>query len=338
MGVRTAIFIGLLAGASSVQADDAKRWNFAEMHMGVPFRISVYGSDKVAANTAVAKAYKRIAELNQIFSDYESDSEVSRLRSHEVGVAVAVSNDLHVLLQRALNISRETSGAFDVTVGPLVRQWRRARRRKRLPEKELLAKALRQSGYERVKLDRGAVTFSVEGMRLDFGAIAKGYACDEALRVLREAGLVRALVDGGGDVVVGDAPPGRPGWRVRIESDEKVKSPGVVLLLKNQAVATSGDRYRFVDIDRVRYSHIVDPRTGKGLTTRLTVTAVAGNATDADAYASAVSVLGLEAGLRFAETKDAVECRIVDHSSTDARVSQSRGFQRLVAEPASSSK
>ena len=332
--MRTAFFIGLLAGTSLVQseasAQKAERLGYAEMHMGVPFRISVYGSDKVAANTAVAKAYKRIAALNQVFSDYEATSEVTELRKQPVGQPTTVSADMASLLARSLAVSRQTAGAFDVSCGPLVRQWRRARRRKRLPEPDLLKKALNQSGYQKLQLSGRELTFKTEGMRLDFGAIAKGYACDEALRILREAGLSSALIDGGGDIVVGDPPPGKPGWRVQIEADKQDKGAGLVLVLANQAVATSGDRYRFVEIDGVRYSHIVDPRTGTGLTSRLTVTVVAENATDADAFASAVSVLGNKKGLLLIQSMPKVACLVRDYSSPDVKTIASDDFSKLI--------
>ncbi|MFK7817954.1 MAG: FAD:protein FMN transferase [Planctomycetaceae bacterium] len=331
--MRTALVIGLLAGTSLVQSEasakKADRFSYTELHMGVPFRITVYGSDKVAANTAVAKAYKRIATLNQVFSDYESTSEVSRLRKLPAKEATTVSQDMASLIHRSLAVSRATDGAFDVTCGPLVRQWRRARRRKRLPEPELLQKALKQSGYQRIRLTNRELVFEETGMRLDFGAIAKGYACDEALRILREAGFRSALVDGGGDIVVGNPPPGKTAWRVQIEPDAKDKASGLILQLANQAVATSGDRYRFVEIDGVRYSHIVDPMTGTGLTSRLTVTVVAPNATDADAFASAVSVLGSKRGTEFIHSKPNAECLIRDYSKSDIRTTTSRGFAEL---------
>lgn len=335
MGFGTTLIAGLLVGTSLVQSggtpsDSRSRFRYVEMHMGVPFRISVYGSDEAAANKAAAEAFKRIATLNSVFSDYLDDSEVTRLRKHASRDPVPVSKDLALLLRRSLKISGETDGAFDVTVGPLVRLWRRARRRKQLPEKDLLAAAIASSGYKRCVLKDRSLSFKTDGMRLDFGAIAKGFACDEALRVLGENGFRSALIDGGGDIAVGDAPPEKPGWRIQIEPMTP-EEPVLTLVLKNQAVATSGDRYRFVEIDGKRYSHIVDPRTGMGLTSRLTVTVIANNATDADAYASAVSVLGLENGLRFASAKPGIECRILDYSRAKPEERHTSGFKRLAS-------
>ena len=172
--------------------------------------------------------------------------------------------------------------------------------------------------------------FKVDGMRLDFGAIAKGFACDEAITVLKKHGITSALVDGGGDICVSAAPPGKPGWRIQIEP-EKPGEPAPLLVLEDCAVATSGDRYRFVEIDGKRYSHIVDPRTGLGLTSRLTVTIVAPNATDADAVASAVSVLGVKDGLKFVESVKGLEGMVRDYSTDKPRSQSSTGFAKLVS-------
>ena len=167
-------------------------------------------------------------------------------------------------------------------------------------------------------------------MRLDFGAIAKGFACDEALKVLQKHGLRRALIDGGGDILVGEPPVGRTSWRIQVESEDKGEA-APLLILRNQAVATSGDRYRFVQIAGKKYSHIVDPRTGLGLTSRLTVTIVASNGTDADGLASAVSVLGVREGLRLVESLPNTECAIRDYSKDKVQVTRSTGFARHVS-------
>lgn len=307
-----------------------QRFDYAEPHMGVPFRISVYARSESAANKASKAAFKRIAALNETFSDYSTTSEVTRLRQYEPGQPTAVSKDFAKLLKLSLGYSKRTRGAFDVTVGPLVRQWRRARRRKQLPQADTLTNAKSQCGYGKVVLDGTRVRLAVEGMRLDFGAIAKGFACDEAIEVLRKNGVASALVDGGGDIRISAPPPGKAGWRIQIEP-EKPEEPAPVLVLKECAVATSGDRYRFVEIDGKRYSHIVDPRTGLGLTSRLMVTAVAPTATGADAMASAVSVLGAKNGLTVVESMKGTESLVRDYSGSTPMTRSSTGFHKLVS-------
>jgi thiamine biosynthesis lipoprotein len=209
-------------------------------------------------------------------------------------------------LEQSQRLSQLSDGAFDVTVGPVVRLWRRARRTGALPPADALTRAREAVGWQKLQLDarHRTVTLTAPNMQLDLGGIAKGYAADKALGVLKRHGITRALVAASGDIAVGDPPPGKPGWRVGVGSmdggDNKLAR---MLLLQNAAVSTSGDLEQFVEIDGKRYSHIVDPRTGVGLTKRLQVSIIARHATDTDALATAVSVLGVERGLKLVESR-----------------------------------
>jgi len=206
-------------------------------------------------------------------------------------------------------------------VGPLVALWREARRLGRLPDAAALERARRTCGMEKIVLDedRRRACLMAAGMRLDFGGIGKGLACDRASEVLRAAGIPRHLVEIGGDLVVGRAPPGGGGWRVSLGPE------GGIMVLERVAVATSGDTEVHLDIDGVRYSHIIDPRTGIGLTNRVRVTLLAPTGAWADALASAVSVLGVEKGKALVESLEGMEARI-------ERVLP-EGGRRLVATP-----
>jgi thiamine biosynthesis lipoprotein len=207
------------------------------------------------------------------------------------------------VLARARDISERSGGAFDVTVGPIVRLWRRARRQHEFPSADRLEEARQLVGYQMVRMDpkHRSVELLKPGMRLDLGGIAKGYAIDQALLELRKHGIPRALVDAGGDAGVGNPPPDRPGWRIGIARLEPETAPNRFLCLSNCGVATSGDTFQFVELGGRRYSHIVDPRTGIGLTDHSNVTVVAPDATTADALASAISVLGPEKGMQLVE-------------------------------------
>jgi thiamine biosynthesis lipoprotein len=293
---------------------DGERYEFMQKQMGVPFSITLYAPSEEAANDAARAAFARIKELNGILSDYEPESEMMRLcRNSGPGKPIKVSDDLWEILTRAQQLSRETQGAFDVTVGPVVRLWRKARRQKQLPPAVEIEAARALVDYRNVKLDEDAHTVELlkAGMQLDFGGIAKGYAADEALAVLRQRGLTRALVAGSGDIAVGDPPPGQPVWRVGIAPLGDTAPPSEFIGLKNAAVSTSGDAWQFVEIGGRRYSHIVDPRTGIGLTDRSSVTVVAPNDTAADALATAVSVQGPEAGIRLIEQMPGAAALIV---------------------------
>lgn len=303
--------------------------------MGVPFQITVYAADETTANAAMDSAFSRLRELNQTFSDYDPRSEARRLTKEITpGRAVPISPDMRRVLRESLEISRQTDGAFDVTVSPVVKLWRRSYRFKELPAAGDLKEALGKVGWRFVSVgaNEPTVTFARPGVELDFGGIAKGDACDQVLVVLKEQGLSRAMVEAGGDLACGDPPPGEAGWRIIVAGlDRPEGDEGDVLLLKNQGVATSGDAYQFLEVDGVRYSHIVDPKTGLGLTTHASVTVVAPTGSRADALASAVSVMGPERGRCLVETLPGVAMRMVTREACGKeRVVESRGFAGLV--------
>jgi len=234
-----------------------------------------------------------MAELNRIMSDYDPHSEVNRLGARPAGSAVAVSAELFDILQQSQQLAARSHGAFDVTLGPVVRLWREARRTRRLPTEAEHTAALRASGYTKLRLDavHRTATLLAPGMRLDLGGIAKGYAADAALAVLVQHGLPHAMVAASGDLALGAAPPGTPGWKVALAPFGSAAAEPTVIVAAHAGVSTSGDAEQFVEIGGVRYSHIVDPATALGLTVPVAVTVIARNATQADSLATAGSVL-----------------------------------------------
>ncbi|MBI3864876.1 MAG: FAD:protein FMN transferase [Planctomycetia bacterium] len=306
----------LLSAVSLGQTADRplERFEFSQIQMGMPFRVVVYARDEDSANAAASAAYARIKQLNGVMSDYEPESELMQLcRTAGSGQKVKVSRDLLTVLSRSLDLSKKSNGAFDVTVGPIVKLWRKARRTKTLPEPDELAAARRLVDYRQIRLDgqAGTVELGIPGMQLDLGGIGVGYAIDEALAVLAARGIRSALVDGSGDIGVSDAPPGQPGWRVGLAPLDADREPSRYLILKNGAVTTSGDAFQYVEVAGQRYSHIVDPSTGLGLTERSSVTVIALNCTVADSYTKAVSVLGQEQGLALIDATPGAAAIIV---------------------------
>jgi thiamine biosynthesis lipoprotein len=304
--------------------------------MGVPFRIVVWTATEAEAQAAANAAFTRLRHLDGLLSDYDPDSEVTRLCVRAGQGPQKVGDDLWRVLERAQGIAAASAGAFDITVGPLVELWRHARRTRRLPTPELLAAARARVGHQHLVLDRTARTADLRlpGMQLDLGGIAKGYAADEALAVLRKAGVPRALVAGEGDIVVGDPPPGTSGWRIAVAPLDAEATPNRHLVLSNAAVSTSGDAFQWVEIDGRRYAHVVDPRTGVGLGQRFSVTVVARDGMTADALATAIGVLGPERGLPllagFADSAALVE----EERDGQAVVSESPGFRAFEVVPA----
>jgi len=319
-------------GSAPSEGPTPARFAFTQVEMAVPVKVVLYAPDEAAATTAARAAFERIHALNAVLSDYDPESELSRVEQAAAGgEPVPVGDDLYGVLTRAQELARRSEGAFDVTVGPVVRVWRRARQRGGLPMARRLDPARELVGYELLRLDPDAktVTFGKPGMRLDFGGIAKGYAVDEALKLLDEHGITRALVDAGGDMALGDPPPDAPGWRIGVAPLEADGPPSRVLVLKNTAVATSGDLWQYVEIRGRRYSHIIDPRTGQALSERSSVTVVAPDGMTADGLASALSVLGPEKGLALADAMPGVAALIVRAPEGKVEVHESRRWKEL---------
>lgn len=268
--------------------------------MGVQVRVVVYALGEEKAAQACREAFRRMAELEDIFSDYRPTSELMRLCARAGGPPVPVSEELFFVLQRAQELAQSTQGAFDVTVGPFVRLWRRIRRGEPWPSEEEWQEARRRVGWWKMRLhpETRGVELTVPGMQLDLGGIAKGYILDQALAVLRREGVSCALIEAGGDIVVGDAPPGREGWRIEVAYAEPSWR---WVTLANAALSTSGDTEQFVEINGVRYSHIVDPRTGWGVSHRIAATVIAPDGITSDSLATALCVLG-EEGLPWVRT------------------------------------
>jgi len=303
MGWLTAAWlIGVGVAAAPADEPDLKRFQFTQVEMAVPIRIVLYSTDATTASSAARAAFARIHHLNAVLSDYDPQSELRRLCNTATGgEGIPVSDDLWRVLSHAQTLAERSEGAFDVTIGPVVRLWRRARRQRELPSSDRLRAARELVDYRLIQMNPqdGTVELLKPEMRLDLGGIAKGYAADEALAVLKKSGINRALIDAGGDIVLSAPPPGTSGWKIGVARLEADGPPSQVLSLADVAIATSGDTWQYVEIDGRRYSHIVDPRTGLGLTDHSSVTIIAPDGMTADALASAVSVLGPKQGLKL---------------------------------------
>lgn len=324
----------LVQAANPTQADEPRlaRFSFAEPHMGTQFQIILYAPDEAQAKKAADAAFRRIADLDAMMSDYKPESELMRLCKKAGGGPVEVSPELFFVLARGQEVSKLSDGAFDVTVGPLARIWRLARRSHQMPDPERVQDALKVVGYQNIRLDpaRRTVQLLRPGMQLDLGGIAKGYSGDEAQKLLKKHGVTRALVAAGGDIVVSGAPPETAGWLVGIAPLESLDGkPNRFLILENRAASTSGDAEQFVEIDGKRYSHIVDPRTGMGLPGRLSVTIVAPEGISADSLTKTVSVLGTEKGMKLIDSLDRVACLVVRQTEKGQESIASRRFAEI---------
>jgi thiamine biosynthesis lipoprotein len=301
--------------------------------MGVEWIVTVHAASTEEAAAAADAALDRVAAIEQVLSDYDPTSEVSQLMATTIrkpGLRVPVSDDLARTLRASLALTELTDGAFDVTVGSLTTLWRQARKTGRMPNAEKLAAARAGTGPGSVVLHAGdhdeaspqrpRVSLNHPSTKLDFGGIGMGYAIDAAMHLLEERGIHAAMIDASGDIAVSGPPPGREHWRIAVPplmrqpastvsaaANEQQAVP--TLALVHAAVATSGDAYQAVVIDGIRYSHIVDPRTGLGVVGPTAVTVIAPDATSADALSTALSVLGPREGLPLAEELKGVAAR-----------------------------
>jgi len=273
---------------------------FHQKLMGTDVTLVIDADECKALQTAVAKTFAEGNRLNNILSDWEADSELSILsRSSQHGEFLIVSNELFEVMSFSKKLSKQTDGAFDITIGPLSRLWRIARHQKKLPSQYKIDQCLSRTGYEKLELleTNQSARLTQKNMVLDLGAAAKGYIADSMLAVLKDAGFPRSLIDAGGDLTIGDAPRFRNGWAVKIGG--LVNSHSKMIELSNCAVATSGDLEQFLEINGKVYSHIINPRTGYGLESRAQVSVVAENGMLADALASTSLVLGFDKSKEF---------------------------------------
>lgn len=255
-------------------------------------------------------AFAEAEKINLVASDYIADSELLMLPRQPHGQPVKLSPLLFRLVSEARQFAEKTDGAFDPTLGPLTKLWRESRRRKKLPDAEILAVAKEACGWRHLLLDQElfTATFERPGMRLDLGGIAKGQAADAMLAVMTKHGIPASCITAGGDVRVGDPPPHEKGWNVTVK--RTTTNADETRNLSNSAVSTSGDLHQFIEIEGIRYSHIIDPATGLGLTNRVSATIFSPDATTSDALATACCVLPAERAKEIAMACGATEIRL----------------------------
>ena len=328
-GSRLDLTLLLLTCTLSADGAQLKRYEYSLPRMGTIFHIELYAPDDATASRAAEAAFARAEELEQIMSDYREDSELMRLAREGARAPFPASNDLYKVLAKSIRISELSHGAFDVTVGPLVALWREARTTGRFPDASDLAKAKALVDYKFVELDstRHTVFLKRTGMKLDLGAIGKGYAADQMLALLEKRGLRHAMVVAGGEVAIGAPPPGAMGWKVAIDTaDAKVGKTPCTLVLHDAALSTSGDSKQFVEINGKRYSHVINPSTGVALEGMASTTVLARDATTTDALGTALSILPVADGIRLAESLPGVAVYMVRQTERGWKRYSSRRF------------
>jgi len=317
-----------IRGRTPIEVDSGHR-----ILMGTFARVVVIAKDERSARACINAAFEVQERVESLMSYHREDSELNRVNRLAVEKAVPVNPMTFEVLRQAVRFSRLSEGAFDVTVGPLVDLWRQAGQTNARPSEEALAEARRKVGFEKLILDEQGMTvrFAEEGMRIDLGGIAKGYAVDKSVEAMQKRGALGGMVDLGGNIrCFGQAPRGQEKWRIALQDPNVAPDEFgtakylLVLNLGRESVATSGDYRRFTVVQGQKQSHILDAQTGKGARKLVSVTIIAPDATSADALSTAVSVLGAQAGLALIDRLPSVEAILIP-AEQGAGIQYSRG-------------
>ena len=299
--------------------------------MGTVVSINCVGRNEGVGRAAIAAAFKELDRIDELMSDYKEGSELSIVNREAFRIPVAVSDELFAVLEKSVEYSEFSGGAFDVTVGPVVDLWRKAGAEGTSPSDEEIAWAKVKTGYDKLVLDkkRKTVRFAFDGMRIDLGGIAKGYAIDRAVEAMKRAGAVGGLVDVGGDIRCFGRPAKKAKWVIGLQDPGLEGGILLTLELGDMSVATSGDYRRFVVVDGARYGHIMDPTAGGSVKDFASVSVLAKKAIDADALATAVSVAGAKEGVKLIESLSNTEALLLP-SDRDEGVVYTTGFEKFV--------
>jgi thiamine biosynthesis lipoprotein len=285
-----------------------KRFQFSQNKMGSLFSIIFYCEDSAKATELSTQCFDLVDSINNVFSDYSTSSEVGRLASMQIIKNQSVSNELFQMILRSRQAWLKSGKSFDITVGALTQLWRKAKDERRFPSYNEVTKAKQSTSFGNLIINEKAktISFKKQGMMFDFGGIVPGYAAQKVIDFLRRKNINIALADASGDIVMSEAPPGKSGWVVGInlpESENELWDRK--LELKNCAVSTSGDVYRYTIHNGKKYSHIIDPRSGYGVTSQRNVTVIAKDGAVADWLATACSILSIEKALALARKENA---------------------------------
>lgn len=294
----------ILIFIQNLSAQTNQKYTFQAPKWGSIVQVTIADQDSTAAADAAQLVFEIYDTLNQILSDYLPYSELNLLcKKAGTGEWTTVSAHLLNMLQLSQIAYQQSKGTFDPSVGRVVKLWRKARKEKVFPDKKELSEAMQTVGFELgkdIEINGNQVRLNHKNVQLDFGGIAQGYAAQCGLDSLKKRGIQAVLIDSSGDLIIGDAPKSSNGWRIAINQPNNPDEPlPYYFELANCAVATSGSLYQFVELNGKRYSHIINPKTGIGLTHQRNVTVIAKDGTTADWMTKACSVLSIHKSKKF---------------------------------------
>lgn len=329
--IAVVVFVSvLLSGFSPAGSRDLRKYKQAKEFFGTYVSIECFYDKKIDIEKVTDRCWRRLKEIHASMNSYSSDGDVARINDSGF-YGVQVRSDVYKLLDSSLKFSRLTGGAFDVTVSPLVAVWKNAAENGQLPLEDTVQIAKNKVGYTFIQLERDNTVFlKKKGMKIDLGAIAKGYAVDEVARILEQNGVKNFLIDAGGDIYCRGLYDGKTNWTVGVQDPTKENTVVGVLKIKDAAVTTSGDYERFYTIGSKKFSHIIDPNTGYPQETVISVTVIAAKAFQADAFSTALCIMGSQKGIPFVDSLQDVEAMIVENVDGEIVTSRSKGYEKYM--------
>lgn len=282
--------------------------------MGTAIHVELWHSNKIIAKENIQRVIDEMNRIDSLMSPFKKDSEISLINKQASTSPLKISSELFNLIQQSINMSNLSNGAFDITFASIGYMYNY--REKRKPTKKEISKNLKLINYKNIKLNKNDKTifFNAAGIRIDLGGIAKGYAIDRSIELLKRHGITRAMVSAGGDTKILGDKNGRP-WLVGIRHPRKKDKSSIVIPLKHTAISTSGDYERFFIKDGIRHHHIISPQTGQSARELQSVSIIGKDATTTDALSTTVFILGLDKGMKLISSLKGIEAIIIDNKN-----------------------
>ena len=322
--IRVSIFFLFVLTAYPSSSYSANLFRYQQIAMGTVVEITLVAEEEGAAQKASLQAFQEIKRIEYLMSPWIESSDVSRINRSAGSDAVKVSPETVEVIKRAQEVSKLSVGGFDITVGPLIQLWRKAREKGTSPEMKEVKETLNLVNFRNLKTHYGGkVSLTRKGMTIDLGGIAKGYAVDRAFELLKGLGYRNLVVNAGGDLRVGGSKPEGP-WSIGIQHPRNPERIMARISVSDTAMATSGDYEKFFLHRGKRYHHILNPKDGFPAEGCQSVTILAKDAATADALATAIFVLGPEKGYALCQRLEGVDCLIIDK---EGNATQSSGLK-----------
>lgn len=289
--------------------------------MGTRASLELWHPEAVVATDCSAKAFAEMRRIEALMSTYQASSEISFINDNAAVSAVEISAEMAQIIGKSLYFSEISNGAFDITYASIGYAY--DYRKSQQPSNESIAAKLPSIDYRHIELEQNRIRFRQNGVRIDLGGIAKGYAVDRAIDIVEQCGISQAMISAGGDSrIIGDR-GGRP-WILGIEHPRKPEEVALRLPLSESAISTSGDYERFFIEDGKRVHHIINPETGRSATKSWSATVIGPNAMTTDALSTTIFILGAEKGIALIESLDGIDAIVID---SDGKVHYSSGFE-----------